>query len=74
MAGQLVRLAADVGPAAVWLGGGALGLMAVFVAYIGCLIVATLRAATAEERRYRYRMFRDLVELVQVLCSGRRRR
>lgn len=73
MAGQLVRLTADIGPAALWLGGGVLGLMAVFVAYIGCLIVATLRAASPEVRRYRYRMFRDLVDLVQVLCGRRRR-
>lgn len=68
----MVRVLADIGPAAIWLGGSTLGLLVALVAYIGIAMYATLRASDAEQRTIRYRMFCDLLGLVRDIFRRQR--
>jgi hypothetical protein len=72
VAEQMVRMLADVGPVAVWVGGSVLGLLAALIGYIGIAMCATFRASDAAQRTIRYRMFRDLLELVRDIVRGHR--
>jgi hypothetical protein len=70
VAEELVRAIAEMGPAAVWLGGSVIGLMAVFVEYVGIALVAALKADTPELQRYRSRLLRDLLRFLRDLFRG----
>jgi hypothetical protein len=71
MAGmELVRALAGLGPAALWLGGAILGLVAVFVGYIGLVLVAALKADTPDQQRYRSSLLRELLRFLQELFRG----
>jgi hypothetical protein len=70
VAEELVRAIAEMGPAAVWLGGSVIGLMAVFVGYVGIVLVAALKADTPELQRYRSRLLRDLLKFLRDLFRG----
>lgn len=74
MAAALVRVLADMGPAAVWLCGGMVGLLAVFAAYLGLALVAVLKADKPELQHYRYQAFHDLIDLIRDLFRGREQR
>lgn len=71
MAEELVRALAALGPAAVWLGGAVLGLMAVCLLYLGIVLVAILHATEHGQQEYRYRVFHDLVSLIRDICRCR---
>jgi hypothetical protein len=68
---DVVRTIADMGPAAVWLGAGVLGTMAVFVGYIGVALAAALKARDQQERDYRARLLKDLLETIRDTVRGR---
>lgn len=73
MAEEVVRTIAEISPAAVWLGGSMVGLMAVFVAYIGVVLLAALKADTPELQRYRSGLLRDLLRFIpDLFCRGKR--
>jgi hypothetical protein len=59
----LLRVSAAVGPSAIWIAKFCAVVMVVFVLYIGVVIGATLHAADAEQRKVRYQIFRDLLDL-----------
>jgi hypothetical protein len=59
----LLRVSAAAGPSASWLAKFAAAAIAVFVLYIGIAMWATLRAADADQRKVRYQVFRDLLDL-----------
>jgi len=65
VAAAVIRTFAEVGPTAVWLGGGAVGLLAVFVVYIGIALLAVLKTDKPELQHYRYQAFHDLVVLIR---------
>lgn len=67
---EVVRALADLGPAAVWLGGAVLGLMAVFTGYIGLVLVAALKAETPALQKYRFRLLRELLRFMRELFHG----
>lgn len=62
---EMVRAFAEMDPAALWLGGGMIGLMAVFMGYIGVVLLAALKADTPELQRYRSRLLRELLRFLQ---------
>ncbi len=68
---EVVRAFADLGPAAVWLGGAMVGLMAVFMVYVGVALAATLKADKPELQQYRYQALHDLLEVIRELFRGR---
>jgi hypothetical protein len=68
MLSTLLRVLADLGPAAAWIAAFLAAITAVFVLYIGIAIWATLRALDPEQRKVRYQIFRDLLDLFR---SGR---
>ena len=70
MAEELVRAIAEMSPAAVWLGGSVIGLTAVFVGYIGIVLLAALKADTPELQRYRSRLLRELLRFLEELFRG----
>ena len=70
MAEELVRAIAEMDPAAVWLGGSEVGLTAVFVGYVGVVLVAALKADTPELQQYRSRLLRDLLRFLRDLLRG----
>lgn len=63
MLAELLRLLAEVGPGVIWVFIFIAAVVAVFVAYIGIAIWATLRAKDPEQRKVRYQIFRDLLDL-----------
>lgn len=63
MFNTLLRVSAAVGPSATWIAKFCAVVMAVFVLYVGIAIWATLRAADPEQRKVRYQIFRDLLDL-----------
>jgi hypothetical protein len=65
----LLRLAATTGPEAMWIVIFIMGVVAVFVLYIGVAMAATLRAKDPDQGNICYKVFSDLVGLF-----GRRRR
>lgn len=68
MAEELVRAIAAMGPAAIWLGGAVLGLVAVCLLYLGIVLVAILRATEDDHREYLCRVFQLLADLIRDLC------
>jgi hypothetical protein len=60
--------------AAVWLGGAALGLVAVLLAYVGVVLVAALKADTPELQRYRSGLLRELLRFIRDICRGGKKR
>jgi hypothetical protein len=66
----LFRLAAEVGTAANWVIVFISAIIAVFVVFIGIAMYAVFRAKDPEQRKVRYKVFRDLLHF----CSGRGRR
>lgn len=71
---EVVRTLADLGLAAVWLGGAVIGLAAVFMGYIGVVLVAALRADRPELRKYRSGLLRELLRFMRELLCGWGRR
>jgi hypothetical protein len=59
----LFRVLAELGSGATWFLGCITAVVAVFVLYIGVVLVATLRAGDEERRKVCYDMFRDLLGL-----------
>jgi hypothetical protein len=70
----VVRALADLGPAAVWLGGVMAGLVAVLVGYVGVVLVAALKADIPELQRYRSRLLREVLWFIRDLFRGRGQR
>jgi hypothetical protein len=70
----LVRAFAEIGPAAIWLGGAALGLIAVCLLYLGIALWATLRTDHTDpgQWEHHYQVFHELVGLIRDLfrCRG----
>jgi hypothetical protein len=52
----------NLGPA-VWVAKFCAAIVAVFVLYIGIAFWATLHASDPEQRKIRYQLFRDLLDL-----------
>lgn len=71
MAEELVRALAAMGPAAIWLGGAVLGLVAVCLLYLGIVLAAILLTTEHDQQEYRYRVFHELVDLIRDLCRCR---
>jgi hypothetical protein len=71
VAEELVRVFADMGPAAIWLSGAALGLVAVCVLYLGIALLGCLRTTDIYQQQYRYQVFRELVDLIRDIFRGR---
>lgn len=59
----LVRLLADVDPAAIWTVRTIGAVVGAFVVYVGIAMVATLFTRDPGQRKTRYRIFRDLLDL-----------
>lgn len=59
----LLRLLAELGPAAMWLAIFIAAVVAIFVLYLGIALFAVLRATDPDQRKVRYRVFRDLLNL-----------
>lgn len=74
-ASALIRALADLEPAAVWLAGIVVGLVAVFVGFIGVVLVAALKADTSELQRYRSTLLRELLrfmrDMLRALLGGK---
>jgi hypothetical protein len=71
VAEELVRALADFGPAAIWLVGAVLGLLAVCLPYLGIVLVAVLHTTEPSQQQYRYQVFHGLVDLIHDICRGR---
>lgn len=59
----LLRLAAELGPGATWFVAFLAFTVAVFTAYIGIAMLATLRSKDPTQSELRYRIFHDLLGL-----------
>jgi hypothetical protein len=60
---MLLRLQAELGPAATWIAVFFAAVVAVFVLYVGVAMRAILRASDPEQARIRYWVFQDLLGL-----------
>jgi len=69
MLGSVLRLLAEVAPETLWIPVFFAAVIAVFVLYIGIALWAVLRAKDPGQRKVRYRVFRDLLDLFR---RGRR--
>jgi hypothetical protein len=67
---MLLRLGAELGPAAVWIAVFFAAVVAVFVLYVGVVMRAILRASDPEKVKILYRVFEDLLGLFRF--RGRR--
>ena len=67
---ELLRILAEIGPGVVWVIIFIAAVVAVFILYIGVALWATLRAKDAEQRKVRYQIFHDLLDL---FLRGRRK-
>ena len=63
MLNTLLHAPAAIGPSAIWITRFYAAVVAVFVLYIGIAIWATLRAVDPGQRKVRYQIFRDLLDL-----------
>lgn len=70
MLAELLRLLAEIGPGVIWVFIFIAAVVAVFLAYIGIALWATLRAKDTEQREVRYQIFHDLLGL---FSRGRRK-
>jgi len=59
----LLHLLVEIGSAAIWVVIFFAFVVAVFVAFVGIAMWATLRAKDPEQQNIRYKMFRDLLGL-----------
>jgi predicted small integral membrane protein len=57
----LLRVATEVGAAANWIVIFISAVIAVFVAYVGIAMYATLRASDPKQQKIRYKVFHDLL-------------
>jgi hypothetical protein len=67
---DVVRVVADVGSAAVWIGGTLVGVIAVLVVFLGVVLVWALMAKTPEQQRYRLRLLREFLRFLRDLFRG----
>ncbi|GAA2277836.1 hypothetical protein GCM10010402_38020 [Actinomadura luteofluorescens] len=65
---EVLRVIAEMGPAAVWVAGFVAAVIATIVIYLGLALVAVLRAQPNNEE-CRYVVFRDLLDLLCDLLS-----
>jgi hypothetical protein len=59
----LVHILAALGPGTLWIAKFCAAVVAIFVLYVGIAIWATLHAPDPEQRKVRYQIFRDLLDL-----------
>lgn len=57
----------------LWLGGAVIALVAVFVIYVGVVLVAALKANTPELQQYRSSLLRELLRFLRDMCRRGRR-
>lgn len=69
---DVVRVVADMGSAAVWIGGTMVGVVAVLIVLLGVVLVWALMAKTPAEQRYRLRLLREFLQFLHDLFRGRR--
>ena len=67
---DVVRVIASMGSAAVWIGGVAVGVIAILMVFVGVVLTATLMAKTPEQQRYRLGVLRELLRFVRDLLRG----
>lgn len=65
---ELLRVIAELGPAAVWVAGFVAVVIAAIIIYLGLAMVAVLRAQPGNEE-CRYVVFRDMLDLLRELLS-----
>lgn len=63
MLNTLLRASAALGAGASWIIMFCAAIVAVFVVYLGVALRATLNAPDPEQRKIRYQVFRDLLDL-----------
>lgn len=63
MSGTVLRIAAEIGPQAVWVLVFVAAVIGTFVAFVGITLVAVLCARDEQQGQLRYRLFRDLLDL-----------
>lgn len=63
MLAELFRSLAEIGPGVTWVFSFIAAIVAVFVAYLGVALCATLRAKDAGQQQVRYQVFHDLLDL-----------
>lgn len=63
MLGELFRLLAEIGPGVTWVFIFIAAIVAVFVAYVGVALWATLRAKDTGQQQVRYQVFHDLLDM-----------
>lgn len=71
MAEELIRALADLGPAAIWLSGAVLSLLAVCLLYLGIVLLAILHTTDPSQQQYLHQVFCDLLDFIRDLCRGR---
>ena len=72
MQALLLRLVEAVGPATGWILIFAAAIVTTFVAYVGIVLVAALRAKTPQEQRYRLRLLREILRFfLDLFGSGK---
>lgn len=72
MQALLLRLVEAVGPATGWILIFVAVMITVFVAFVGVVLVAALRAKTPQEQRYRLRLLREFLRfLLDLFGSGK---
>lgn len=59
----VLRLLAEMGPAAAWIAVFMAVVVTAFVLYVGVAMAATLAARDADQAKIRYRVFKDLLRL-----------
>jgi hypothetical protein len=59
----LIHVLAALGPGTFWVAKFCAAVVAVLVLYVGIAIWATLHAPDPEQRKVRYQIFRDLLDL-----------
>jgi hypothetical protein len=57
----------------LWLGGAAIALAAMFVIYVGVVLVAALKADTPELQQYRSGLLRELLRFLRDMCRRGKR-
>lgn len=68
----LLRLEEAASPATSWVFIFAAIIITVFVVYVGVVLMAALRATTAQEQRYRLRLLREFLRfLLDLIWPGR---
>jgi hypothetical protein len=66
----VVRVIADMGSAAVWIGGTMVGVVAVLMVFLGVVLIWALMAKTPAEQQYRLRLLREFLRFVRDLVRG----